>query len=245
MAERRREPGRGAVAGVARSGGDHVIRCLATGAGAVVASGAGAGNDAGMAERRREPGRGAVAGVARSGGDHVIRCLATGAGTVVASGAGAGNDPGVVEESRLVGRGPVARVAGSRGRNVARGLSGRLPSVVAGGAGSRLNADVAEAGARERSGGVAGLAGLRYRHVVRRHDYGRDPAHRGVTRRALPGRAFENASGVARFAARDLVRAGQRKARAQMVKTARRLRAGGTRCECGQGNQDDRRQRGK
>jgi hypothetical protein len=160
-----------------------------------------------VAERRGEPGGGAMAGVAGSGGDHVICGLAPGAGAVVAGGTSSGGDAGMVEESRPVGRGPVTRVAGSRGRNVARGLSGRLPSIVAGGAGSRLNANVAEAGARERSGGVAGLAGLRYRQVVRRHDDGRDPAHRGMTRRALPGRAFENASGVAGFAARDLVRA--------------------------------------
>jgi hypothetical protein len=61
-----------------------------------------------------------------------------------------------------------------------------------------------------------------------------------VTRRALPGRALENASGVAGFAARDLMRAGQWKARAQMVETAERLRANWTCCKCGQGNQDDR-----
>jgi hypothetical protein len=137
----------------------------------------------------------------------------------------------------------MAGVAGSRGRNMARRFSGRLPSVVARGAGSGLDADVAEAGARERSGGVAGLAGLRYCNVVGRHDYGRDPAYRGVARRALPGRAFEYTSGVAGFAARDLVRSGKREAGAEMVETARRLRADGARCECGQSNQYDCRQR--
>jgi len=64
-----------------------------------------------------------------------------------------------------------------------------------------------------------------------------------VTRSALPGRAFEDASHVAGFAARDLVRSGQGEAGAEMVETAGRLRADRIRREPSHDNQDDCQQR--
>jgi len=97
VAESRRDPGRRAVAAVAGRGGNDVIRGLAAGAAAVVATGAGTWRRAGVVEECRPIRRSAMASVAGRGGDNMARGFGGCLVSVVARCTGSGLDTDVGE----------------------------------------------------------------------------------------------------------------------------------------------------
>jgi hypothetical protein len=128
--ESRGFPCGGAVAVVAFSGSEYVIRVLAGGYSAVVAGGTASEHLSVVHPRDRLPCNGCMAGLAARTRLDMRSALACGTDSVMAARASRG-DPGVIEASGSPRDRRVARTALGRRRDVARSLAGRGTPVVA------------------------------------------------------------------------------------------------------------------
>ncbi len=206
------------VASVAGSFDRHVSRRHAARRGSVVAAGAGSGRDSRVTETRPLPSGDLMAAVAGRRGHHVVGGLSRRRRAVVARQAGPGANRRVIERrARPQRRRPVARIAGLRRHCVSGRLSRCLHAVVARGArpGHRIRVIEFDAGKADLV--MANGARLGYHGVARRHRHGADSRAGAVTGRAILRRALEHAANVAALAARDLVRAAQRKPGRQVL----------------------------